>query len=415
LAVSAYHAQVYEDGRRVRDLHSTNGLLLDGQRVEDGAYAPGMTLQVGGYGLRWDQVRAGLAPEAEMEALAERLEKAGDPRLGDLALAWAEASPSSPKALLTLAAWQLKSGREDQADLALKRGLMMGGETPRALFLAAALAEQRGDLEQSWALLEEVEALAPGRPETAQASSRLAQKREVYAKVHQLVAADRNGAKAGREQEAVFTAGPFRIGFIPAVHGDLVLTTHAALAAAAEKLESVLGFTPTEVSVRLSKEPGGDWRAAAYQGEIELFAPEGQKPDPNFFLVALTHEYVHLAVDRLSRGAAPAWLTEGLAQYITQNQTPRDRALLEKARRTDAFLPLALLAAPFSHLEEKPLVDLAYAQAYSLVNFLASSHGLEGLRRLLAGFRESGDPEDALAGLGLTQASLEKNWRQWLA
>ncbi len=57
---SSTHAEILFDGRtvRVRDLGSTNGTLVNGARVDDIAWTPGMTLQIGAHALVLREVRA---------------------------------------------------------------------------------------------------------------------------------------------------------------------------------------------------------------------------------------------------------------------------------------------------------------------------------------------------------------------
>lgn len=57
---SSTHAEILFDGRsvRVRDLGSTNGTLVNGSRMDDLAWTPGTTLQIGAHTLTLQEIRA---------------------------------------------------------------------------------------------------------------------------------------------------------------------------------------------------------------------------------------------------------------------------------------------------------------------------------------------------------------------
>ena len=128
--------------------------------------------------------------------------------------------------------------------------------------------------------------------------------------------------------------------------------------------------------------------------------------DPAFLPVALAHEYVHLAVDKLSGGKCPRWLDEGLAQYVTQNLRPADVLALQNALAAGALLPLEVLASDWSLLEDRALVDLAYAQAFSVAQYIVEINGWGAVRDMLKQ-TAGGDPPSA--------AEIELNWLEWLS
>ncbi len=414
-AVSGLHAEIsWQDQELlVRDLGSKNGILVNGTATGHAELKPGDSLTVGGFRLRLDFVQAEKAPPVEVEEMF-RGRMGEDRDLLNLAQDWVAAAPDEARAQRCLARAWLWAGQPQKAAAAAERASLIGADDPETWTLLARAAEMRGHLDRAAEHWKRVLGRVPGDQEATSALTRVEQKREVYAKVRSLVeAGELRGPLAPRE-EALLEAGPFRIHFRADRHGNLVLSCHAALAQTADRLKELLGYAPKDVEVCLENGDSHGWQAAFYDGAIHLGIGDRSEMDPNFFYVALAHEYVHLAVDRLSAGHCPAWLSEGLAQYVTQNQTPADRQTLSLALERQALLPLAALEGDFDRLQERPLIDLAYAQSYSLVHLLVHELGWSGVRRLLEQLREEG-LAGALAAWGLTLSTLEDRWLKWLS
>ncbi len=432
-AVSAFHARVKVTDQEIKisDLGSTNGTYVDGAKVrratlpaprQDHAEARASgppQVAVGGYRLELRAVESAQAPEPEMEQLLFTLAN-GPPRpqLAQLAEAWAQERPALPAAARCLALARLRAGQVAEAAELVTQALAAEPGSKYGRLVAALAAEADGRLEQAAQWLEDLRAEGQAPPHAAAALRRVMRKREVYAKIKGLVSLEEGRGPAAPDQEAVLTAGPFRLIFSARGHGELVLGAHAALAQAADRLEDLLGFAPREIEVVFTDDAGQtDWAAACYDGAIRVNVPAAGG-DPYFLYVALAHEYVHLAVAELGGPAVPAWLNEGLAQYITQNPTPADMEALVNALEADALLPVEALAGDFGRLEQRALVDLAYAQAYSLVQYLVERVGWPGVRQLLSELHQHRDQADplsrALAPWGLDAGSLERAWLDWL-
>ncbi len=128
----------------------------------------------------------------------------------------------------------------------------------------------------------------------------------------------------------------------------------------------------------------------------------------------LRHEVTHLYMDRVFGRTEPLWLCEGLAEWM-ENATWEDGALkpgAESASRLEtvktalssgALLPLRkLLAAKRDEFYDADRVNLYYAQAWSVVRFLAA--------------KDSKMPGKLAAGAKLGElvdlAALEKEWKE---
>jgi hypothetical protein len=137
--------------------------------------------------------------------------------------------------------------------------------------------------------------------------------------------------------------------------------------------------------------------------------------------VVLTHELTHVATRRATGPAVPAWLAEGLADYVAYRDIDLPLALSARELRADVRagrLPAALPADGDFDGGNDALAQ-AYEQAWLAVRLLADVHGQDALLRFyrVVGARRGGAPpatavEEALqAELGTTTAQLVEDWR----
>jgi len=100
-----------------------------------------------------------------------------------------------------------------------------------------------------------------------------------------------------------------------------------------------------------------------------------------------------------------------VAKYAAEDFGPADREILTDALNTDKFIPFEQLEAAFSGSPEQ--VSLAYAEAYTLVDFLARLDPEQGLAPFLKQLAEVGDVSRALLrAYNLTPEELAGRWRQ---
>ena len=146
----------------------------------------------------------------------------------------------------------------------------------------------------------------------------------------------------------------------------------------------------------------------------------GWKP---WLLQTLTHEYTHLVNNRSFTPIhrLPKWMTEGLAEYISDSSRPGMVAL---ALERDALIPL-LDPAPVDStspqdLEHWDLLQrdtlLAYAEGYSLVHLIVERHeGLTGFWKLAAAYDKEQNLDKALQkAYGISYQDFDREWREWL-
>ncbi len=130
----------------------------------------------------------------------------------------------------------------------------------------------------------------------------------------------------------------------------------------------------------------------------------------------LSHEVLHLVIAQATDnpfGPPPTWLDEGLATLYQTEEDPRLDAALERARREGTLPSLRALGGGFGTDQESAL--LGYAASRGVVAFIVATYGEDGVRRLLAAYREGVTDDEALArSLGTTVDGLDRAWKQWL-
>src|SRR6185437_8113113 len=139
-------------------------------------------------------------------------------------------------------------------------------------------------------------------------------------------------------------------------------------------------------------------------------------------------------ITRVSRNAAPIWLHEGLAKFEERRWrapqgdggglTPTMEHLLAaalagqpdhkggKARRLITFEEMYPSMAKLPSQEDSAL---AFAEVYTVVEYLHAKKGWEGVRAVIEGMREGKEDARAVADvMGQSFEDLQRAWRTWL-
>lgn len=196
-----------------------------------------------------------------------------------------------------------------------------------------------------------------------------------------------------------------------------------AIGRAEARITEVIGSFPERLTIEicqteaelppegtgLSHFPG--WIGGAFDGTIRVLSDPLRDGTPHSLYVFLTHEMVHAALAAAPGRALPCWFEEGLAVFMSQNLPGDYRAALADGLRRRRTFPLVDLESPFTRLAASQ-VPLAYAQAASVVEFLAERLGPERLRMLIDRARRRGLAA-ALRAESLTASLLEQDWRRW--
>lgn len=122
----------------------------------------------------------------------------------------------------------------------------------------------------------------------------------------------------------------------------------------------------------------------------------------------LSHIVVGLAV-KSPLGRLPRWLDEGLAMYAEGSLPANNKSALDRAVRNDQLISVRSLSG---YSGDPDMVDLFYAESYSLVSFLLKTYGREKMLELLSEFKRGAYQDDALLkvyGVGIDE--LDNRWR----
>jgi hypothetical protein len=127
----------------------------------------------------------------------------------------------------------------------------------------------------------------------------------------------------------------------------------------------------------------------------------------------VAHEVCHIMLGQKLQATgveAPRWLHEGLAQYTAQQWTPDSTQIIGRAAAEGGLIPLAKLDSAFGGKVEQ--VSLAYAESYTLVQFLVEREGPKELGSLVEELARTGDINRAL--VRTCRLPVERLERLWL-
>ncbi len=143
------------------------------------------------------------------------------------------------------------------------------------------------------------------------------------------------------------------------------------------------------------------------------------------WLDAISHEYMHYLIMKMTANRAPIWFHEGLSKYEETRWrngpgylSPVNVDLLARAQVENKLIDFAKMEPSLIHLETPEEVQLAYAQAASAIEFILSRAGYSGLKAVMKGMvrGHSEGAGDALKdALGMTFEDFEQSWKVFLA
>jgi len=129
---------------------------------------------------------------------------------------------------------------------------------------------------------------------------------------------------------------------------------------------------------------------------------------------AIAHELTHLVIHQMTLnpyGGLPTWLDEGLAMSTEGELSPQFVSHLAAAVAENGLISVRSLSSPFSAYAGE--ATLAYAQSYSLVQFLIDNYGQSKMLELLLTFRQGSGYDTALGKVyGFDMDGLNILWRE---
>jgi hypothetical protein len=150
------------------------------------------------------------------------------------------------------------------------------------------------------------------------------------------------------------------------------------------------------------------WTGGLYDGKIRVplrgFAGAGSEADR-----LLAHEYAHALVAEMTRGRAPAWFDEGIAQRVS-GEWSENRARAAAARlHEEGLMPFALLESSFATIPDQALAERAYDQAYFAVDYLTRRYMARDMKEIFEELAAGKTMEGALEeACHLTYESLSR-------
>jgi len=143
------------------------------------------------------------------------------------------------------------------------------------------------------------------------------------------------------------------------------------------------------------------------------------------WLDAVSHEYMHFLIMKMTANHAPIWFHEGLAKHEETGWrsgpgylSAANATLLAEAQRENRMISFAQMEPSLIHLETPEEVQLAYAEAASAIDFIIARAGRSGLKAVMEQMAQSRSPgagEAIQAVLGLTLPEFEEEWKVFLA
>ena len=177
-----------------------------------------------------------------------------------------------------------------------------------------------------------------------------------------------------------------------------------------ERLEVVL--YPDETFREVTGSP--HWSGGIYDGRIKL--PIGGLARGSERLArTVRHEYAHAAIVTLSKGKAPVWLNEGLAQVAEETDDQGRMNRLRMAVADGNLLGLTELEGGFTRFD-RDQASLAYSEAFFAAKYLLDQKGAYNTRRLLEAMAETDGIDAAFRqALGTPYADFERHMLAALA
>jgi tetratricopeptide (TPR) repeat protein len=212
-------------------------------------------------------------------------------------------------------------------------------------------------------------------------------------------------AERDKETESNYRAGETRH-FTLRYHGEaapeLARDVLRALEGDFAEIENALGYTPrepigvilytAEVFTDITRAPS--WVGAVNDGRIRVPVQGLTGVTPRLARV-LKHELAHSFIRLKSRGNAPVWLHEGIAQWLEGERSGAAAAMLVAAYEKNAHLSLADLESSFLGKSDT-VAEFAYAWSLAVVEYIAQSGGLSDIDRILERIGAGSSTESAL-------------------
>jgi hypothetical protein len=328
-------------------------------------------------------------------------------------------------------------GRREQSRGYFRRALAFEPDNGAALTYYAAVLMQAGELSEAVSAAEHATRVAPGSADAwavlgfAQfASDRSGQAATAWTRslaIHPDPALQKYLAKAQRElraeadyaehdsshfvlhYEGTQTSDPLRRTLLDALESDYQQLT-GELDVAPRNAIAVVLYTD-QAFFDVTQAPS--WTGALNDGKLRIPIHGMNAVTPELARV-LKHELAHSFINQVSRGRAPQWLHEGVAQLVEPRGLRSRGSRLGQAFAENRVLPFNALEGGFMSMSTAEAV-LAYDESLAAVQYLSETYGMSDVRRILERIGDGASPEAALRStVHLSYAELEAETGKFL-
>ena len=167
-------------------------------------------------------------------------------------------------------------------------------------------------------------------------------------------------------------------------------------------IESELNFTPPDsigvilytqqAFADITRAPG--WVSALNDGRIRVPVQGLGDVTPELSRV-LKHELTHSFIRQKTRGLAPTWIQEGLAQWIEGKRSAQGAAALVQVYQAGQMAPLRTLEGSWMKLPGE-LAGYAYAWSLANIEYIVEKDGMGDMERILDRIASGSSTEEAL-------------------
>ena len=314
------------------------------------------------------------------------------------------ASASAALAHHTAAQFELSRGDVEHALADERTALTYAPEQPTLLMNVAYLYLRRSEYKASLDYLERARRTAPDDPDVAKLEgwayygmNKLEQavaewKRALALRPDSEVQAALDKALRDKQEEESYTeneSGHFKLKYSGAAQPALARDVLRTLEAHFSSIESELDFTPPDsigvvlytqqAFADITRAPG--WVGALNDGRIRVPVQGLTSVTPDLSRV-LKHELTHSFVGQKTRGHAPTWIQEGLAQWMEGKRSGENAETLAQIYQQGHAPSLATLESPWMGLSSDGAA-FAYAWALANVEYIIQNGGMGDVERIL--------------------------------
>jgi len=162
--------------------------------------------------------------------------------------------------------------------------------------------------------------------------------------------------------------------------------------------------------------------ALAKYGKLMLVSPKAMARGYGW-MDTLAHEYVHYVIQQQTGTKVPIWIHEAFAKYLQTRwrsekslpMRPSSQHLLKQALKKGDLVTFDEMSPSMAKLPSMERTGLAFAEVYTVAQYLESKVGPEGMRALIQGMAGGQTDREALKSvLGKPFSGFYRDWKRFL-